>query len=95
MGLGNDATLTLGEKPPKELRWKLYSLTMRGLLRLGDKTNVTFDPQTGLFRGTYFDAGIRNIVEGAIYQYSPGRAEGLSFDQNGTSHVSITPLYGP
>lgn len=87
LGLGFDAILTLEEKPPKELRWKLYSLTIRG----GDKTNVTFDPETGLFRGAYFDAGIRCTLEGAIYQYRPGRAEGLSFDQNGTSHVSIIP----
>jgi Bacterial Ig domain len=93
LGLGNDATLSLGEKPPKKLRWKTYSLTMRA--RPFDGTKVTFDPQTGLFRGTYFDAGILYTVRGAIYQYRPGWAEGLSLDQNGTSHVSITPYYGP
>src|SRR4030095_1294196 len=97
LGLGYNAILTLAEKPPKQLRHLggFPPFTMLAPLRLGDKSKVQFNPLTGLFRGSYFDAGIPYTVRGAIYQYSPAYGEGLSFDQNGTSHVSITPYYGP
>jgi hypothetical protein len=96
LGLGEDATLTVGDKPAKQLEHnEPLSFTMR-VLPITDGTKVKFDPLTGLFRGAYFDGDVRFPLEGVIYQHdNPSRAEGLSIDQNETIKVSITSLIAP
>ncbi|HET6410051.1 MAG TPA: hypothetical protein VFG14_19325, partial [Chthoniobacteraceae bacterium] len=91
LNLGVSAMITVGDKPAKELRDRISApFSLLAPKATGDKTHVTFDPETGLFRGAFFDGAIRYPLEGALYQYNPARAGGLGFSQNGTVKVSIS-----